>query len=61
MAVIEILNDIDVELYFFFVSVGGGGFLFGFGIYMKNILLDIKIIVVELEGAVFYFELKKVG
>lgn len=59
--VVEILNDIDIEFYFLFVSVGGGGFFLGVGIYLKNVFFDIKVIVVELVGVVFYFELNKVG
>lgn len=47
----EILDDIDVEIDYLIVSVGGGGLISGVGSYFKQLSPNTKIIAVESSGA----------
>jgi threonine dehydratase len=47
----EILDEIDVNIDYLFVAVGGGGLISGVGSYIRQKSPDTRIIAVEAEGA----------
>jgi threonine dehydratase len=58
---IEIMEDVDCEIDYIFVAIGGGGLISGLGSYFKQISPRTKIIGVEPEGAPSMSEALKLG
>ena len=58
---IEIMEDVDCEIDYIFVAVGGGGLISGLGSYFKQISPKTKIIGVEPLGAPSMMEALKHG
>ncbi len=58
---IEIMEDVDCEIDFIFVAIGGGGLISGLGSYFKQISPKTKIIGVEPLGAPSMSEALKQG